>query len=287
MAGFYTDAPAARMAWDVDGSQFVEHIVATGALNLATQGQMTALNDETQAAAGWTSSGAWNVVIFPQLRDLRGLIWSQGSSISFPGYQTSACAVSTSVDTTNGLDGTWVSRTAVAGPTSTKPGYRTQITTYSVDGIKAVRIQPFYGNNTGIYLHIYGNISAGQTPDRLRLWHPTLDQPLSTTPAFFDWGDAQRGSTASRDFRVKNNSATLTAGTITCSMEFPTDASPTLVGQLQFSTAALPTYTNTKVIADLTPGVISPLITLRRTTPSNAALSLWSGRLAAVAATMA
>jgi hypothetical protein len=65
-----------------------------------------------------------------------------------------------------------------------------------------------------------------------------------------------------------------------------TDTTPTVVGQHMLSTDGT-TFTSTITIPDLAPGAISGVLTLRRTTPSDAVLSVWDLRLSAVAASWA
>jgi hypothetical protein len=124
---------------------------------------------------------------------------------------------------------------------------------------------------------IYGEPAPGQNPNRLELWHPTLDEKLP--PAFFDWGDVPRSSSADRSFRVKNLSAVQTARSTRVAMEILTDSpAPSVVAQhtLSFGGGSFVPQVN---IGDLAPGAISPAVTLRRVTPSNAVLSLWSFRV--------
>lgn len=275
MAGNYPDVTARRMAWDRDGSVLL--------VNTVVQSEATrqGLNNEaTGSVAG--IGDATVVVFFPELRDLYGY-----HIVSNPDETTSWA---TSPDTTTGLDGTWDGQGSWTGDASpNKERMRTFIQSVNRTGIKAVRFTSTRqgGSEPSWYsLHLYGDIASGENPDRLRLWHPTSDAELS--PAYLDWGDIIRGGAAvDRTFRVKNNSASLTAETIVIATQALTDTSPSVPPQFTYSTAALPTYTTTKAIADLGPGDISPVITIRCTTPSNATLSLWWARVVAEAASWA
>lgn len=281
MAGNYPDVPAPRMAYDRDGTIGLQTQANWGsAPSQMSQGTLNALNSETTSAIIDTTGGHQVGLIFPQLRDITG-IWKA------TGGGGSDIAAETSVDTTNGIDGTWVNRGSI-NKSVTVPSMRNTISVVSWTGIIAIRWGRLSsGNNSHtIYpCHLYGAIATGLNVDRLRLWHPTLDEPLddntSADGAFFDWGNVARSTTQDRTFRVKNNSATLTANSIAVTSQALTDTSPTVVGQHTFSDGgAFATSIN---IGNLAPGAISSLITLRRTTASNAILSLWTLRIVASA----
>lgn len=285
MAGNYPDAPGPRMAWDADGSVLVRN--AAGVPTVLTLANAQALNDEADTAdvSGAANTINWYTVIFPELRDIAGYFFSWGgganSFVTFAGMGWSP-------DTTSGLDGTWntvagaVSATPVATSTPpTKPTYRTSIQTKALPGCKAVRLGVQDNNAFGPFaraLHLYGAPSAA-AGNRLELWHPTLTQRLG--PADLDWGNAAQGSTAIRQFRVKNASASQTANTITVSLDALTDSSPTQVSQHSLSSDGS-TFTGTLSLGNLAPGAISSILHLKRTQSATAALGLWSLRLKAV-----
>jgi hypothetical protein len=225
------------------------------------------------SARNHASHASYTGLIFPEHRDITAyFLANNGGAI--------ANDLRTSPDTTTGLDGTWTSRIPSYIPTQTivSPGYRNAIQVVSWTGIKALRFTAgaFFDNDSIYALHLYGNISTGETPDRLRLWHPTLDQEVDGD--YFNWNDIQRGSSGTKQFRVKNNSSTLTASAITVAVEALTDTSPTVVGQHSLDISS---------IASLAPGVISSVITLTRTTPLNAILSIWAARVVAAAGSWA
>lgn len=284
MAGFYPDVPAPRMAYDRDGSVgfWLGHPGTGGPANVFTQSELNGMNSE---AAGGVPFSSWNTmslgVIFPQLRDITG-VCLQGLN----GYANDwgLNSISTSVDTTNGVDGTWVIRSGVtASYAPENPKYRQNISVVSWAGVKAVRwmVSSNSGGNRSAVAHLYGSITSGQTPDRLRLWHPTLDEALddntSADGAYFDWGDVVRGTSQDRTFRIKNNSATLTANSIALSIHVPTDTVPTVASQMTLSDGG--SFSGSINIGNLSPNTISGVITLRRTILSNAILSVANGRI--------
>ncbi len=298
MAGNFPDALGVKFAYDVDGSVgFVVNSV--GVITLATASQLINGNDETLAASASEWPGVAGVckmgVIFPQLRDLAGYmmgIWNVSGTgaggTPRDDVGTSTFAIETSADTTNGNDGVWTNRgtpTRPAAYTSVmRTTHRTGVTTLAVSGIKAVRFAMNYQFGPipeWSMVHFYGTIPAASTPDRLTLWHPTLDQELGA--AGLDFGDVLRSTTTDKTFRVKNRSATLTANVITLAMAAPTDTTPTYLSQYTISTGGA--FASTGTIATLAPGAISAVCTLRLITTASAGLSTWRQRLSATATT--
>lgn len=277
MAGNYTDPPAARMAYDRDGTQMYQ-ISGAGVITARPGSALIAWNSEAFTGPNFgTGGGGYEVIIFPELRDLKAIGISAGGGI---------ITTQTSVNTTNGLDGTW---TTIANPVSganTREAMRNSISTVVANGIKAIRFALTAGLSFFAvpYMHLYGVPSV--VNDRLEFWHPTLDQPLSDTPAFLDWGNRPRSSVATKQVRIKNRSSTLTASSIVVGMEALTDASPTFVSQHDFSLDGT-TFSPTVVLSSLAPGALSGLITMRQSLLSTAVLSLWSQRIYANAGSWA
>lgn len=270
------------MALDKDGTQI--YLIDSGNnITQCTSGQIQSVTSEANMGVntnGQNNSGKM-AIIFPEKRDLVGCFVNVGSG-SFVNGSLTLFEVST--DSTNAIDGTWTTKSVTSVNTTTSPAYRTGIQTVSAAGIKVIRLSFSSGApSSGCFplVHLYGNITAGQNPDRLALWHPTLDQQI--TGAYFDWGDVLRASTADRTFRVKNLSATFTANTITCSLSTLTDTSPTVVGQHTLSNGGA--FASTASAGTLAPGAISSVMTVRLTTTSDATLSLWAARIISEAAT--
>lgn len=275
MAGNYPDAPSWRMAYDRDGTQGVIVSPVNG-LTVLTNAQLVTLNNETdtELAFGWANQSPyiWRLaLIFPELRDIDGY---------FRNISGQGGTVETSTDTTNGYDGTWTTLSS-PGTTSlvtTKPAYRSvsSSTALAKRAIRFSQTDVSFGDVKIRGVHLYGEPAPGENPNRLALWHPTLDQRV--TPAYFDWGNVPRSSSADRLFRVKNLSSTMTATSVRVAMESLTDASPSVPGQHSVSSDGS-TFLAQVNIGSLSPGAISAPLTFRRITPSNAVLSLWSFRL--------
>lgn len=284
MAGNYPDVPGPRLAYDRDGSVGFVIDAGNNAITLLSGAELGYFNDESEtgiSARDHASRTSIVGIIFPELRDIDGYFLSWDGAGGSYGLQTS-------VDTTSGLDGTWTTVVAGSIPTARPvvPNYRTGIQAVSLSGIKAIRFTggAFFDNTSWYAFHLYGKLHAGETPDRLRLWHPTLDQPLddqavSPDGAYFDWGNVPQGTTQDRTFRVKNNSSTLTANTITVSLQSLTPATTPDVFTLSDGGA----FGSTVSIASLAAGALSGVLTLRRSTPANATLGLWAARIIAAA----
>lgn len=279
MAGSYPDVPGARMEYDRDGTLgfSVNHLGTV--FTALTSTQMQQLNDE-DTVGGITVAGDPGravVLIFPELRDIVGAFRAVANTV-----------VDVSSNTTNGFDGTWTQvQTTAQGVNATgvvQPFYRTSIHAFSSAGVKAIRVrQTGTGTITLNAFHVYGHLAAAS--DRLELWHPTIDQPLRLPAAFTDYGDKQRAAGPyDLTFRVKNLSSTLTAGSITVSVEALTDASPTThVSELSLKYDG-GAFGPTATLSSLAPNTISPaLFTVRFNPGASSALGLGRQRLLAIA----
>ena len=288
MAGSYPDVPGLRMAHDRDGTVGFKFNYGTGgSLATLTSGNLVTLNDESSGGVQiWDSGSAEHFafgLIFPELRGVQGVrMYATGFG------NTTGSAVEWSANTTNGLDGTW---TATSGYTDTTVGFsvtglRTGITTLALTGVRAIRVRRAANATFGASswnvstFHVYGSPASGENPNRLRWWHPTLDQEI--TGPYFDLGDVARGSTNIVTFRIKNQSATLTANSVEIAAEALTDTSPTNVSQHLFSSDGA-TYVTPLSVGNLAPGAISSVLYMRRDTSASATLSLWWTRFVATA----
>jgi hypothetical protein len=280
-AGNYVDVPEHRMAYHRDGTAVVD-ITAGSVITELTGVEKANMNDESDATAFVTSNSKL-AMIFPQLRDIAAYFAAGDNGFSLDALKKSA-------DTTNGVDGTWVTiiaNWARSGVTS--PNYRTAIQSISATGVKALRWE-FSG---GAYplnfkaLHVYGNYTAGQA-SFLKLWRPSsaaFGEPIGDFEAggaFFDFGDVPRSSSTDRKFRVKNTAAALTANNVNVSIGALTDTAPSVPGQYLFSTDGVNFFANIN-IGNLAPGALSANLWVRRTTPANAVFGLWTALIVAAA----
>lgn len=289
MAGNYPDVPAPRILYDRDGTVLAK-VGQDGTIVVHSIGNKQTLNNESGDTVSFPAAGGtffYIAFIFPELRDILAYYFV-GSFV-----QANLNDIQVSTDTTNGLDGAWVQVVDVgsnAGSFSVT-GARNNINSFAGGTAqKAIRFE--IRRNTGSAaiagsagaIHLYGSIAAGANPDRLRFWHPTSDAEI--TGPYFDLAEQPRGGSVTRTFRIKNNSAGLTANSIAVTREALTDTSPTNVGQTEFSTDNI-TFAASINIGNLAPGAISSVLYMRRTTSAIAALSLWWVRFVATASSWA
>ena len=268
MAGNYPDPPGPRISYDADGTTlYILDSSLSTATPQANSVNITLNDDDPTGTSLYLASGQYLLFLFPQAMDITH--WSRSGS-------TTTLNVEYSTNSTNGIDGTWAS-VAVPSPSASRAELRTNTVAVGMVGVVAFRVQrPPSANMYHYSLHLYGKPSA--TTNRLEFWHPTLDQPLSDTPAAYDYGNIVRGSgPVTKQFRIKNLSTTLTANTITIGCEAISDASPTFVSQTNFSYNG-GSFATTASIATLAPTAISNVVTARLTTTTSTALSLWSQR---------
>jgi hypothetical protein len=282
MAGNYPDVPGHRIPFDRDGT--IGFCVSNAnVVTIIANPQMVAMNDEAAGGQPQSSGGGTNYVglIFPRLMDLVGWwTWYTDSSTG-----NGSMVVQTSTDTTNGFDGTWTDRTT-SMKTGVKPQYRENIVAQSVTGVRAIRIKSTHTGGPGweptLAMHVYGAPASGENTDRLEFWDPSSN--VRVAPSYFDWGNVMRSSSADKTFRVKNLSGTQTANNVVVSVEALTDGSPSVPAQFLVSTDGTNFYSSV-TITSISPGAASGVLTVRKTTPSNAQLSLWTVRMNAVATT--
>jgi hypothetical protein len=286
----YPAVPGHRMALDRDGSVgFFKQNDGDYSLITLSQAQMTAMNNETNddvyEVEAWNVYGAygalppgWLGVRFPEARNLVGYyIQMRDSDDGISGLEVST-------NTTTGADGSWTTVGDGSFTTSAKPGYRTAIQPLSSNGIRGVR---FYIGNSGLSnnrtvssFHLYGSIVPGSSTDGLRFWDPNSNAEVPGS--YFDWGSFPRATGATREFRMKNMHSSLTAYSVSCSIEALTDANPSIVSHHSLSNDGI-NWGPTAEVGTLGPGVVSSKMYLRRITPADADLSLWTARIKATA----
>lgn len=222
-----------------------------------TTDDLSMLNDEDNDSAATGDVDAHTlIVIFPEMRNFTGY---------YMDCDSSAGALKTSADTTNGLDGNWTTVAAnfnMRAPADPVPDYRTNATAVAGGLVKAISFD--FGNPTYSSvinaLHLYGTIPLTENPDRLIFWEPVNDNAVSGT--YFDWGDLAQGTVHTKQFRIKNNSSTKTASSITLS-----STAVTFAMTVELSTDDT-NYGSTINIGDLGAGATSTVIYVRRTVPS-------------------
>lgn len=289
MAGTYPDAPGPQIMYDKDGSAGFAVPSGGGTPAAMSASALTLLNNWLNDVAYQVGTGNGNYyggVIFPQGMDIVGFFCSVSSDNTITGGYTITPQYST--NTTNGNDGVWTNLTITDGNSNLwnaafLPYARQNVQTLSgLTGVLGVRCGGGHFQSQPRFqtLHLYGTPSSTNAPDRLRIWHPTLNQEMSG--AGLDFGDFGRGGTASRTFRIKNNSSSLTANSIVLSTEaLLADASPAVAGQTTLSQGA--GFASTQNIGNLGVGAISGVCTLQIASTTGEQLGQWRQRLIATA----
>ncbi len=278
MAGNYMDAPATRLSYDRDGS-IGAFFTSAGVLDQLTAGELRTINSEAETGVVMASQSRV-AIVFPAPMDVAAVFFS--TSAASPTW-----SLETSVDTTTGIDGTWIThQTLVNSLKDVKPNYRIisqllmTIPGTPSQNVRGVRLSASSAASSSIRaLHIYADVSTLATTDRLAFWHPTLDEELE--PNYFDWGNVPRGSSADKSFRIKNVSSDLTANDVTIYMEALTPGVPSVAGMHTISENGGATFLSSVTLTELLPGDLSSVLIVRRTVPLNAQVSVWSARIAA------
>lgn len=282
MAGLYPDVPGRRMALDADGSVGLrwDESPTLGPTQIVqlTAGQKTILNNESTLDAysfAGQATGRMHIFwVFPELRDIDGWFMAKGLGSVISKFQFRS-----SVDSTNGIDGTWVTHATAVDPPNFANLYRSGIVATSLVAKRAVSFtwDGFSGSGGTLFFwqstHLYGDIAAGETPDRLIF----IDEDTGLTFTLDqDWGDVPRGSSEDKSIRLKNNSATLTANTISYAAQSLTGTSN---AWYTFTAPGGATFASSQNIASLAPTVSSGIIVMRRITPGTDPLGLQAARI--------
>lgn len=290
MAGSYPDVPGRRMAWDVDGTIML-YVNSTGYAPGGGGGpistwaeasagiRQTANSENLSAALNTGTHGTLNpyllwCLIFPEIRDLDGYFWDG------TGGNSPAPWLYYSPDTTDGYDGTWNAWDATPSYGGhTLADYRDNIETAVQTGVRAVKaFQYCTGTNCSCQLyrfHIYDQIAAGETPDRLKFIDTATGLEFTED---VDRGDVPRGSSRDKTIRIRNDSATLTANGVILSAE---DLYLGLSAAFLYEIAS-GGFTSTLNIGNLAAASNSGIITIRQAIPDTEDLAVHAPRHKAV-----
>ncbi len=274
MAGSYPNAPNRRMALDGDGSILVARRTDGSVVtDEATGTEQANTQREDGLASNWLIAGGsapsmYCFWIFPELREIDGVYAGGRGSEHFTNFQTSVAA-------STPWGGTWVTQLATPGwlDVNSLDSYRTVVST-AVSNIRATRFSTATNSSDQVAAyHIYGEISPGETPDRIII----IDELTGLDFALpKDYGDIPRGSSEDFELRLKNNSAGLTANTVQYTAEDLTGGSG---GWYTFTLPAGSTYAATQQIASIAAATTTGIITARRITPGAEGLDLHAARL--------
>lgn len=282
MAGSFPDVPGHRIAYDDDGSVgFVNryHSFSFSRATTWTQlsaGNLATLNNENIADGPALSSGQETSLglIWPEPREIDGLY----AAALYNTATGTDWFILASDDTTWMGDGTWDTLTAAGGASiELSTNYRDDITSYGENTRRGLEIHTGNGGSGGgndlNSVHVYGEISPGETPDRLL--YIDENTGLEFTDAY-DYGDIPRGSSEDIEFRLKNNSASLTINTIQYTAE---DLYLGSGDWYTFTTPAGSTFNATQSISSLASATTTGIITMRRITPGDEQTGLHAARI--------
>lgn len=240
MVGTFPDPPGSRIPYDrAGGACYVYNHALTALITQLTAAQLLELNDEDTGIAINLAEQHWVAVVFPEQYDLAGFLVAVINA-STGGLPATMGPLQTSADSTNGVDGTWVERVPAPFPAVTGglPSHTRQSTALAVAGVKAVRWSYHSGGSPTHtrYAALFGapaGAALTASPNRLRLWHPTLNQPLAGVD--LDMGDLKLGQTAAKTFRLRNHSGTLAATSISVTREVISEANPATLAEYSLS----------------------------------------------------
>lgn len=274
MAGSYPDVPGYRFPYDQDGTIAIWYNNPPPLL--ATPSELRGLNNDFPETS-WGRAGtvpSHVCFLFPEKRNITGIILNREAT-------TNNLSLEWSNDTTSGLDGTWnVAIAPYTGISSVdKLRLRLDVTSLAITDCTAIRFAATFSitqQRNLRNLHIYGSIASTESPDRLRIVDLTDDD----IAAQLDFGNLAQRASATRQFKVINNSSSLAANNITVSLDAPTDSSPSLIGQYQISTDNV-AFANAVNIGTLAPGTESGTMYIRNNVAPNMPLSIWSARIIA------
>lgn len=282
MAGLYPDSPSRRIAYDADGTFVAVQNEGGGAITELGASNKTELNDEDnttlQDLGGLGQyNSRWVIFIFPEKRELDGVFASKADSHA---SKTNPGPFHVSVNTTNGVDGDWdveIADLPNTYLTYTNANWRQLITSAAAAAKAGCRVLFAGSFGAGDYhrisaTHLYGEISPGETPDRL-LFLDTENGDAEFTK-ILDFAEIPRGQTQTRTFKLVNNSASKTINTIQVTAE---DLYLNAGGWYTFGSDGI-AYQSTHSVGNMSNGA-TELVYLKQSVGDGETLGLQTGRI--------
>lgn len=257
----YSSIPDRVIPYHLDGSVVKIINASSGVIKSFTADEMKELNDTDYTLITFSNGVHYCVVFFPELRDITALFVVPKQEL----YEGPIKNLQGSVDSTNGLDGTWTDATVPNGyPVVTRlfDDWRKGIKTCTgLSGVKAIR---FRGDSTygfqGLYiLHLYGHKTTDQTPNDILFLDAQNSDAEFTQP--LDFGDRPAGTSYIRQIKVQNSSATLAANNVIVTVEDTADI-------VRVSDSAAGPWVLTQTIATLAAGAKSAVIYVKCEPPA-------------------
>lgn len=179
------------------------------------------------------------------------------------------------IATRNATTGTWTSRRNNFSWSNTLTAdWNDSIYSFGpIANVDAVAVTALTTDALGCQgIHLYG--SPDDKTQKLRLWHPTLDQEYADQ---INFGTMNPEDVVTQQFRIKNT-ATVTAPAVVVSAS---DLTGDMADGIDLSTDDS-TYTPTLNLGSLAPGAVTPVLYVRRTVATGAAFTEQAGILTAV-----
>jgi hypothetical protein len=245
-------------------------------VNLSLLADRQKLNDESTATFFVKSANYsyWVfAVLFPQKRELDGMWWNALFHADL-GYTYA------SADTVDAHGGTWTNINVPLRTSTVQSDYREYITSIALNTQRAVRVYTrsgTAGERSEVYgMHLYGTISAGETPNRI-LFLDTNDGDAQFSKVL-DFGDLSRSQTGVRTIKLKNNSSSYSINGVTLTAE---DLSLNAGDWYTFSkSGSSGTYSSTLSVGNVAPGG-TQLVYMKYVVPAAETLGVQAARLKA------
>lgn len=248
-----------------------------------------------QGASSGQYQNYYIATVFPEHRDLYGVwLWYTPGWRNLGSWQTALNALEWSPDTTNGVDGTW--NTIIGGPNYTYNDngtdygggmfYRQIVQGFAGPQARGIRFNlylPFMGILGSAWticsmIHLFGNINDDLVTERL-VW---IDE--STGLEFdnlLDWGDVPRGTSLTKDIRLKNLSPTYAATSVALDFDaLPSPGNSSWYSIKDYGGGYTNGFTITSIAAGATYPAAGPM-TIKLTLPAGSELSMDTAWLSA------
>lgn len=267
----YPEATRPRRAYDADGSTVwvVDGSVATA----ADPADVTELNQSSEGGGVAVGTNEWLAIVFPARITIDAMFVAHG------GTSDTTLDIETSLDSTDGEDGTWTPQGSVAvkrGDTVTDDDtWRANLVTGLSLTCRAIRIEP--GTTRWQNWHLHG--SGSQEVSGLRI----LSDEYSAFPSgTFDWGRCARGSSEDTQVVVQNPTTRDALGVV-LTIEAG-ETSDEFADQHYLSIDGGRNFAATVNLGVIGAGARSTVVHVRRVTPAAATVGARSARLVASAA---
>lgn len=267
----YPAATRPRRGYDTDGSAVfvVDGVVSTPALDA----DITELNQSSEGGGVAVSTNEWLAIVFPVRLTIDAMFLAHG------GTSDTTLNVETSLNSTNGQDGTWAS----AGTIACKRGdtvesgdtWRADLVTGLSYNCRAIRVSP--GTTRWQNWVIHGGGAAQDTPGLTIL----SSEYSAFTGAVHDWGRCARASSEDVDVYVSNTSTRDATGVVLGVTQAEDNDEFAVQHYLSLNKRD---FVSQVYLGPIAAGSRSRRVTVRRVTPSDATVGARAARLVAAAA---